>query len=98
MHGGIFKFFYSLHSIPTIGFEVYFGGKSFVYSAGKSLFPTSFTSPVNNFPSATANDGLKKEKNKRVGLVVVANFFCVVSNKQANNFGLTKREGDGVFL
>jgi CRP-like cAMP-binding protein/ribonuclease BN (tRNA processing enzyme) len=33
IHGGEFHFFYTLHSIPTIGFECYFGGKSFVYSA-----------------------------------------------------------------
>src|SRR5262249_42725950 len=33
IHGGEFRFFYTLHSIPTIGFECYFGGKSFVYSA-----------------------------------------------------------------
>jgi len=31
--GGIFRFFYSLHSIPCIGFEAFFGGKSLVFSA-----------------------------------------------------------------
>lgn len=31
-HGGELRFFYSLHSIPSIGLEVYFGGKSFVFS------------------------------------------------------------------
>ena len=33
IHGAEFRFFYSLHSIPTIGFECFFGGKSFAYSA-----------------------------------------------------------------
>lgn len=33
INGGEFRFFYTLHSIPTIGFEVYFQGKSFVYSS-----------------------------------------------------------------
>lgn len=31
--GGILKFFYTLHSIPCVGFEAYFGGKSIVFSA-----------------------------------------------------------------
>lgn len=33
IHGGECRFFYSLHAIPTIGFECFFGGKSLVYSA-----------------------------------------------------------------
>ena len=33
IQGAEFRFFYSLHSIPTIGFECFFGGKSFFYSA-----------------------------------------------------------------
>jgi CRP-like cAMP-binding protein/phosphoribosyl 1,2-cyclic phosphodiesterase len=33
INGGEFRFFYTLHSIPTIGFEVYFQGKSLVYSS-----------------------------------------------------------------
>ena len=33
INGGEFRFFYTLHSIPTIGFEVYFQGKSFAYSS-----------------------------------------------------------------
>ncbi len=33
IHGGEFRFFYTLHSVPTIGLEVYFQGKSFVYSS-----------------------------------------------------------------
>lgn len=36
---GEFRFFYTLHSIPTIGFVVYFQGKSFVYSSD-SLYDT----------------------------------------------------------
>ena len=31
--GAEFRFFYTLHAIPTIGFEVWCGGKSFAYSA-----------------------------------------------------------------
>jgi len=33
VHGGELRFFHSLHSIPTVGFEAYFGGKSLVFSA-----------------------------------------------------------------
>src|SRR5262249_59333048 len=33
IEGGEFRFFYTLPSIPTIGFECYFGGRSFAYSA-----------------------------------------------------------------
>ncbi|HNV70247.1 MAG TPA: cAMP/cGMP-dependent 3',5'-cyclic-AMP/GMP phosphodiesterase, partial [Candidatus Ozemobacteraceae bacterium] len=33
INGAEFRFFYTLHSIPTIGFEVYYGGKSFAYSS-----------------------------------------------------------------
>jgi CRP-like cAMP-binding protein/ribonuclease BN (tRNA processing enzyme) len=40
INGGEFRFFYTLHSIPSIGFEVYFGGKSFVYS-GDTLYDPS---------------------------------------------------------
>lgn len=36
-YGGELRFFYSLHSIPAVGFEVYFGGKSFYFS-GDTLF------------------------------------------------------------
>ncbi len=32
IHGAEFHFFYSLHSIPTIGFEMFYGGKSIVFS------------------------------------------------------------------
>ncbi|MCG8568199.1 MAG: cAMP/cGMP-dependent 3',5'-cyclic-AMP/GMP phosphodiesterase [Desulfobacterales bacterium] len=33
IHGGLFRFHYSLHSIPTLFFEVAHGGKSMVYSS-----------------------------------------------------------------
>jgi CRP-like cAMP-binding protein/phosphoribosyl 1,2-cyclic phosphodiesterase len=33
VRGAEIAFFYTLHSIPTIGFEVYYGGKSLVFSA-----------------------------------------------------------------
>jgi CRP-like cAMP-binding protein/phosphoribosyl 1,2-cyclic phosphodiesterase len=39
IHGAEFRFFYTLHSIPTIGFEVYFQGKSFVYSSDSLYDP-----------------------------------------------------------
>ncbi|HOY66508.1 MAG TPA: cyclic nucleotide-binding domain-containing protein [Candidatus Ozemobacteraceae bacterium] len=39
IHGGEFRFFYTLHSIPTIGFEVYFQGKSFAYSSDSLYDP-----------------------------------------------------------
>jgi len=42
IHGGEFRFFYTLHSIPTIGFEVYFQGKSFVHSADTLYDPKTF--------------------------------------------------------
>ena len=33
MRGGTFRFFYSLHAIPCVGFEVFLGDKSIVFSA-----------------------------------------------------------------
>ncbi len=33
VHGGELRFFHSLHSIPTVGFEAYYGGKSLAFSA-----------------------------------------------------------------
>lgn len=39
IHGGEFRFFYTLHSIPTIGFEVYYQGKSFAYSSDSLYDP-----------------------------------------------------------
>lgn len=33
IQGAEFRFFYALHSIPTIGFECFWGGKSFAYSS-----------------------------------------------------------------
>ena len=32
LHGATFRFFYSFHSVPTIGFEIYHGGKSLYFS------------------------------------------------------------------
>jgi len=32
LHGGFLRFFYSLHSIPCVGLEAHYGGKSLVYS------------------------------------------------------------------
>lgn len=42
INGGEFRFFYTLHSIPTIGFEVYFQGKSFVNSSDSMYDPSFF--------------------------------------------------------
>jgi len=39
IHGAKFKFFYSLHSIPTIGFKMDFQRKSFVYSSDHNNDP-----------------------------------------------------------
>ncbi|MBI4510347.1 MAG: cAMP/cGMP-dependent 3',5'-cyclic-AMP/GMP phosphodiesterase [Deltaproteobacteria bacterium] len=39
IQGAEFRFFYSLHAIPTVGFECYLGGKSFVYSADTMYDP-----------------------------------------------------------
>lgn len=33
VHGGELRFFYTLHSIPTLGFEALFGGKSLAFSS-----------------------------------------------------------------
>ena len=37
VHGGELRFFYTLHSIPTIGFEAFYGGQSLVFS-GDTLY------------------------------------------------------------
>lgn len=39
IHAGKFEFFYSLHSIPTIGFRLEFEDKSFVYSSDHNNDP-----------------------------------------------------------
>ncbi len=39
VHGGELRFFHPLHSIPTIGFEAYYGGKSLVFSADSLYDP-----------------------------------------------------------
>lgn len=42
INGGEFRFFYTLHSIPTVGFEVYFQGKSFINSSDSMYDPDFF--------------------------------------------------------
>ena len=39
VNGAELFFFYTLHSIPTVGFEVYYGGKSLVFSADTCYDP-----------------------------------------------------------
>ncbi|MDC3378948.1 cAMP/cGMP-dependent 3',5'-cyclic-AMP/GMP phosphodiesterase [Planctomycetota bacterium] len=39
VHGGELRFFYTLHSIPTIGMEAFYGGKSMIFS-GDTLYDT----------------------------------------------------------
>ena len=39
IHGGRFKFYYTLHSIPTIGFTLKFQDQSFVYSSDHQADP-----------------------------------------------------------
>ncbi len=39
IEGAEFRFFYALHSIPTIGFECFLGGKSFAYSSDTLYAP-----------------------------------------------------------
>lgn len=40
INGASFKFHYSFHSIPTIGFSVHFGGKSIYYSGDTFYDPS----------------------------------------------------------
>ncbi len=39
LHGGKFKFFYTLHSIPTLGFKMAFQDQTFVYSSDHNNDP-----------------------------------------------------------
>jgi hypothetical protein len=39
INGGEFRFFYSVHTIPCIGFEVYYGGKSMYFSGDTCYDP-----------------------------------------------------------
>ncbi|KAH9259393.1 hypothetical protein BASA81_002436 [Batrachochytrium salamandrivorans] len=41
--GGLLRVFYSFHTIPTIGFQVQFGGKSLVYSGDTFFHPEEIT-------------------------------------------------------
>jgi CRP-like cAMP-binding protein/phosphoribosyl 1,2-cyclic phosphodiesterase len=47
INGGEFRFMYSLHSIPTIGFECWFGGKSLCYSSDTLYQPERIDSMHN---------------------------------------------------
>lgn len=40
VHGGEFQFWYTIHTIPTIGFEAYYSGKSVYYSADTCYEPS----------------------------------------------------------
>ena len=44
VYGGHVEFFYSLHSIPCVGFSAYCNGRSFVYSADSFNDPTGIRS------------------------------------------------------
>eukprot|EP01116_Phalansterium_solitarium_P000343 TRINITY_DN1021_c0_g1_i1.p1 TRINITY_DN1021_c0_g1~~TRINITY_DN1021_c0_g1_i1.p1 ORF type:complete len:759 (+),score=283.00 TRINITY_DN1021_c0_g1_i1:679-2955(+) len=41
INGGEIRFFYSIHTIPCIGFEVYYGGKS-IYFSGDTCYDPAF--------------------------------------------------------
>jgi CRP-like cAMP-binding protein/ribonuclease BN (tRNA processing enzyme) len=57
VHGGELRFFYTLHSIPTVGFEAYYGGKSLVFSADSLYDPERI--------EAAAKAGVLAEGRKR---------------------------------
>ncbi len=42
INGAKFKFFYSFHSIPAIGFEVFYGEKSLYFSADTFYDPERY--------------------------------------------------------
>jgi CRP-like cAMP-binding protein/glyoxylase-like metal-dependent hydrolase (beta-lactamase superfamily II) len=46
VHGGELRFFHALHSIPTIGFEAYYGGKSLAFSADTLYDPEQIEAMV----------------------------------------------------
>ena len=46
LNGAVFKFFYSLHSIPAIGFEVFSHEKSLYFSADTFYEPTKLQEMV----------------------------------------------------
>jgi CRP-like cAMP-binding protein len=46
VHGGELRFFYTLHTIPTVGFEAYYGGKSLVFSADTFYDPPAVEAMV----------------------------------------------------
>jgi hypothetical protein len=48
INGGMFKFFYSLHTIPAIGFEVHHNGKSLYFSADTFYDPERMQEMVKN--------------------------------------------------
>lgn len=47
INGAVFKFFYSLHSIPAIGFEVFCSEKSLYFSADTFYEPEKYFIPSN---------------------------------------------------
>jgi hypothetical protein len=42
IHGAQFRFFYSLHTIPCIGFEVYYNDKSIYFSGDTYYCPEKY--------------------------------------------------------
>jgi len=40
IHGGELHFFYTLHSIPAIGFHAFYGGRSLAFSGDTLYDPT----------------------------------------------------------
>ena len=67
IHSARFCFFYSLHSIPTIGFRVEFEGKSLVYSSDHNADPALHTKlleenrigPERYTPSSPPSPGMR---------------------------------------
>lgn len=43
LNGGEIRFFYSIHTIPCIGFEIYYGGKSLYFSGDTCFDPALIT-------------------------------------------------------
>ena len=47
IYGASFNFFYALHTIPTIGFEVFFEGKSIYFSGDTFYDPEEYSNLFN---------------------------------------------------
>ncbi len=75
VHGGEFRFWYTIHTIPTVGFEAYYSGKSVFYSADTCYEPTRIRGIVSINMTSSLLTMYKDMAEKGIMRKGRANFF-----------------------